>query len=151
MTQKSLKIGLKDSTAKAMRKTVFAIILSLLFSVPALGQDVPDNPAQDSVTVSVESLRGLKQEFTILENKTEIQDSIIAEQTRQINLYERRVEQTAKIDTLLKQRLEIRDERIEMRDERIQRLEEEKTWEQVKRYIWTLGSLAIGFLVGSAR
>ena len=151
MMLRTSKIGLKSLTNNAMRKIAFFIAFSLLFSAPAFGQEVPDDPVQDSVTVSVESLRNLKQEFTILENKVEIQDSIITEQTRQIKLYERRVDQTAKIDTLLKQRLKIRDERIEIRDERIERLEDEKTWEQIKKYIWTVGSLAIGFLVGSAR
>jgi peptidoglycan hydrolase CwlO-like protein len=133
-----------------MRTVVATFLISLFFCVPVFGQEVPNNPAQDSVTVSVEALRNLKHEFTILENKVEIQDSIITEQTRQIKLYEKRVKQTEEIDQIIKERLKIREERIEMRDERIKRLEEEKTWEQIKRYIWTIGGLAIGFLVGSA-
>jgi peptidoglycan hydrolase CwlO-like protein len=133
-----------------MRKLLTAILLSVFLCVPAYGQEVPDDPARDSVTVSVEALRNLKHEYTILENKVEIQDSIIVEQARQIDLYEKRTDQTEKIDRILKKRIKIRDERIEMRDERIERLEKEKTWEQIKKYIWTLGGLAIGFLVGGA-
>lgn len=133
-----------------MRISILFLIFSL-FATPAFAQDVPEGAEPDSVTVSVESLRNLKHEFKILERQVELQDSIIAEQDYQINLYEKRADQDSLINDLTEQQLEIRDERIKMRDERIQRLERQKTWEQLKKYIWAGGSLVIGFLLGSAQ
>jgi hypothetical protein len=131
-----------------MRIYFATFLVSLFLCVPAFGQG--GSPTQDSVTVSVEALQNLKNEFKILENKVEVQDSIIVEQTRQIELYEKRTAQTKKIEEILKKRLKIRDDRIKMRDERIDRLEKENTWEKIKRYIWTGGALLIGFFVGIA-
>lgn len=135
-----------------MKRLVPLVLIFALLSGPAVAQDVPDDPPpeKDSVTVSVEALRNLKERFTELERKTALQDSLIEEQKHQIKLYERRVRQDSLILNLTEQKLDVRQERINMRDERIQRLEDEKTWEQIKKYIWTAGSLVIGFLLGSA-
>lgn len=143
----NLKIGLNSFD---MRKTALAILISVFLAVPAYGQQTFSSLEPDSVTVSVESLRELKHEYKILERQVQLQDSIIAEQEYQIELYERRTAKDSVILDLAERQLEVRKERIKIRDERIERLEEQKTWERIKRYIWTGGSLIIGFFVGNA-
>lgn len=135
-----------------MRQLAFAFLIFALTAAPAFGQSVPDEPpaSKDSVTVSVEALRNLKEDFQEQKRKIALQDSLIEEQAHQIELWRKKSRQDSLILDLTEQRLEIKDERIEMRDERINRLEEQKTWETIKRYIWTGGSLVIGFLIGSA-
>lgn len=132
------------------RLAILVLTFSLLVPV-TYGQQAPDGPtAKDSVTVSVEALRNLRFEYRKLERKAEIQDSIIAEQEYQIDLYKRRLQQDSVIVDLTEERLKIKDERIKARDERIERLERQNTWEQIKKFAWSAGTLVIGFLLGSA-
>jgi len=135
-----------------MKRFVFAFLVFAFTATPALAQEVPDTPPpeKDSVTVSVESLRELKEQFTEQKRKIALQDSLIEEQAHQIDLWERRARQDSLILDLTEKRLEIKQERIDMRDDRINRLERGKTWEQIKKYIWAGGSLVIGFLLGSS-
>lgn len=131
-----------------MRQFVLAFLIFAFTAAPTFGQTAP--PEKDSVTVSVEALRNLKEDFQEQKRKIALQDSLIEEQAHQIELWQEKSRQDSLILDLTEQRLEIKNERIKIRDERISRLEEEKTWEQIKKYIWTLGGLAIGFLVGGA-
>ena len=133
-----------------MRQLAFAFLIFALTAAPAFGQSVPDEPEKDSVTVSVEALRNLKEDYQEQKRKIALQDSLIGEQARQIELWQEKARQDSLILNLTEQRLAVKEERIAIRDERIDRLEEEKTWETIKRYIWTGGSLVIGFLIGSA-
>lgn len=134
-----------------MKRFLLAFLIFALTAAPTLAQEVPDTPSEkDSVTVSVESLRELKEQFTEQERKIALQDSLIEEQAHQIDLWEQRARQDSVILALTEKRLEIKQERINMRDDRIKRLERNKTWEQIKKYIWAGGSLVIGFLLGSA-
>ena len=111
------------------------------------------NPAyaqeKDSVTVSVEALRTLKAEHGKLNEKVALQDSLIEELEYQITLYEQRSRQDSLLIELTEQKMEVKDERIKIRDDRIYRLEDQKTWEQIKKYVWTAGALVIGFFVRS--
>lgn len=135
-----------------MKRFLFIFLVFAFTATPAVAQDVSENPSpeKDSVTVSVESLRELKEQFTEQKRKIALQDSLIKEQTRQIGLWEQRVHQDSLILNLTKKRLDIKQERIDMRDDRIKRLERNKTWEEIKKYIWAGGTLVIGFLLGSA-
>jgi glutamyl-tRNA reductase len=131
-----------------MRQLVFAFLIFAFTAAPAFGQTTP--PKRDSVTVSVEALRNLKEDFQEQKRKIALQDSLIEEQAHQIELWQEKSRQDSLILDLTEQRLEIKNERIKIRDERINRLEEEKTWEKIKKYIWAGGSLVIGFFIGSA-
>lgn len=131
-----------------MRQLVFAFLIFAVTAAPAFGQTTP--PKRDSVTVSVEALRNLKEDFQEQKRKIALQDSLIEEQAHQIELWQEKSRQDSLILDLTEQRLEIKNERIKIRDERINRLEEEKTWEKIKKYIWAGGSLVIGFFIGSA-
>lgn len=131
-----------------MRQLAFAFLIFTLTAAPAFGQTVPSE--KDSVTVSVEALRNLKEHVQEQERKIALQDSLIEEQAHQIDLWQEKARQDSLILNLTEQRIDVKNERIEIRDERINRLEEQKTWETIKRYIWTGGSLVIGFLIGSA-
>lgn len=133
-----------------MRHFAIAFLIFAFTAAPALGQVETPPPEKDSVTVSVESLRNLKEEFTELKRTTEIQDSLIAELDHQNDLYEERARTDSMIIAITEKKIEIKNDRIELRDERIDKLESERTWERIKRYIWTAGALAIGFLVGGA-
>jgi len=105
---------------------------------------------KDSVKVSVEALQNLKEKFAEQKKTISLQDSLIKELELQTTLYKRRAEKDSLILDITEERLEIKDERLKMRDERIKRLEKENTWEQIKKFIWATGALAIGFLVGNA-
>lgn len=121
-----------------------SVLLIPVFANPAHGQE------KDSVTVSVEALQNLKAEYAELEKTVSLQDSLIEELEYQIKLYEQRSRQDSLLINLTEEKLEVKDERIKIRDERIDRLEEQRTWEQIKKYIWTTGALVIGFFVGNA-
>ena len=131
-----------------MRRFALAILLFVFvgsaLTNTALAQE------KDSVTVSVESLQNLKKEFAKQKKTISLQDSLIKELELQTTLYKRRAEKDSLILNITEKRLEIKNERLKMRDERIERLEKENTWERIKKFIWTLGGLAIGFLIGSA-
>ena len=131
-----------------MRRFALAILLFVFvgsaLTNTALAQE------KDSVTVSVESLQNLKKEFAKQKKTISLQDSLIEELELQTTLYKRRAEKDSLILNITEKRLEIKNERLKMRDERIERLEKENTWERIKKFIWTLGGLAIGFLIGSA-
>ena len=105
---------------------------------------------KDSVKVSVESLQNLKQEFAKQKKTISLQDSLIKELELQTTLYKRRAEKDSLILDITEKRLDIKNERLKMRNERIERLEKENTWQRIKKFIWTAGGLAIGFLIGSA-
>jgi hypothetical protein len=129
-----------------MKRFAFAILLFAFVGAS------PQAKAQkkDSVTVSVESLRDLKQKFAKQKRTILLQDSLIKELELQTALYKRRAEKDSLILDITEERLDIKDERLKMRDERIEKLEKENTWERIKKFIWTAGGIAIGFLVGSA-
>lgn len=137
-----------------MRSFVIALLFTfLVFPDPALAQseEVPDPPPEkDSVTVSVESLRNLKEEFMELERTVKLQDSLIAELEHQTELYEERARQDSAIIAINEEKLEIKDERIAIRDEQIEELRRQNTWGEIKKFIWTAGGILLGFLLGSA-
>lgn len=127
-----------------MKNYLILFLSVLVFANPAYAQE------KDSVTVSVEALQNLKVEYAELEKTVSLQDSLIEELEYQIKLYEQRSRQDSLLINLTEEKLEVKDERIKIRDERIGRLEEQRTWEKIKKYIWTTGALVIGFFVGNA-
>lgn len=129
-----------------MKRILPLLFVLILFPAPALAQDAPVAPIEkDSVTVSVEALRNLKHEFQILERKVELQDTIIVEQNRQIELYEKRIRQDSLLNDLNQKQLEIRNERIQVKEEQIQRLERRNFWLKVA----TGAGTVVGFVLGA--
>ena len=128
----------------------FALAILLFGFVGAVSPITTTAQEKDSVKVSVEALQNLKEKFAEQKKTISLQDSLIKELELQTNLYKRRAKKDSLILEITEERLNIKDERIKMRDERIKRLEKENTWERIKKFIWATGSLAVGFLVGSA-
>lgn len=128
-------------------KRILPFLFAFIFLVaPVAAQEAPEGPTtKDSVKVSVEALRNLKHEFKILERKVELQDTVITEQTRQIELYEKRIRQDSLLNDLNEKQLKIRNERIQIKEEQIQRLERRNLWLKIATGVGTV----LGFVLGA--
>ncbi|WP_263787306.1 hypothetical protein [Salinibacter grassmerensis] len=125
-----------------MNKVFAALLIVAFLTCPAKAQT-------DSVTVSTEALRNLKESVEERKRRVELQDSLIEEQARQIELYEEKALRDSTILQLTEKQLDIKDERIKARDERISRLEEQKLYQKIRSYVTVAGGLIIGYFIGA--
>jgi len=128
-----------------IRKLLYILPLLFLFAFPVQAQEQPD-----SVTVSFEALQNLQKAHKELKAKVAIQDSIIAEQEREIKLWENRAKQDSIIRDLTEERAQVLRERMELRDEKIQQLKRENFWLRIRSYLFTAGGVLIGIVIGGA-
>jgi len=117
-------------------------VFSLFFCQPSAAQE------KDSITVSIEAVQGLQAEFNEVSKKVTIQDSIIAEQAKQLRLWKERARQDSTLLALSERQEQILEERIELKEEQIKELEDEQWWLRVRSYVWTVGGILVGFLAG---
>lgn len=129
-----------------MNRYVLFLLPFLLVCQLSLAQQQTE---EDSITVSVEAIQNLQAEFNKLSNKVTIQDSIIAEQADQIQLWQKKARQDSVLLALSNEQQDVLRERMEIRDERIQKLEDKNLWLRIRGYVWTAGGIVIGFLAGS--
>lgn len=126
------------------RKLLLTIPLLFLFAFPAQAQKAQP----DSVTISFEALQGLQEAHKEMKRKVEIQDSIITEQERQIQLWQARAKQDSLIQELAKERAKVIKQRMKLRDEQIKELKRDNFWLRIKQYAYMAGGILLGIVTG---
>lgn len=125
-----------------MYRYILVFFLSAFLLQPSVAQK------KDSITVSVEAIQNLQAEFNELSKTVTIQDSIIAEQAEQIQLWRERARQDSTLLALSDKRMKITKARFKIRKDRIKELEKKNLWLRIRSYVWTVGGIVIGFLAG---